>query len=98
DQNVRMSDARRPRVFVSRQIPAAGLERLGAECDLEVWPDELPPGRAELLEAVAGCDGILTLLTDRVDDELLDAAGGRRPGGGHYSLSVETPDREGGAR
>jgi hypothetical protein len=37
--------------------------------------DELPPPRDELLRRVAGCDGILTLLTDRVDDELLDAAG-----------------------
>ena len=37
--------------------------------------DELPPPRDELLRRVAGCDGVLTLLTDRVDDEFLDAAG-----------------------
>ena len=35
----------------------------------------LPPPRDELLRRVAGCDGVLTLLTDRVDDEFLDAAG-----------------------
>ena len=65
----------RPRVFVARRIPDDGLDPIRAACDLQLWDDELPPPRADLLQAVAGCDGILTLLTDRVDDELLDAAG-----------------------
>ena len=65
----------RPRVFVARRIPAAGLDPIAAACEVDVWEDELPPPRDELLRRVAGCDGILTLLTDRVDDELLDAAG-----------------------
>lgn len=67
--------AAQPRVFVSRRIPEEGLRLVLAACDATVWPDELPPPRADLLRAVAGCDGILTLLTDRVDAELLDAAG-----------------------
>lgn len=67
----------RPRVFVARRIPEEGLEPIRAACDLSLWDDELPPPRADLLRAVKGCDGILTLLTDRVDDELLDAAGPR---------------------
>ncbi|MEA2629821.1 MAG: glyoxylate reductase [Chloroflexota bacterium] len=65
----------RPRVFVARRIPAAGLDPIAAVCEVDVWDDELPPPRDALLERVAGRDGILTLLTDRVDDELLDAAG-----------------------
>ena len=65
----------RPRVFVARRIPDAGLDPIAAACDLEVWDDEMPPPREALLERVAGCDGILTLLTDKVDDGLLDAAG-----------------------
>jgi glyoxylate reductase len=65
----------RPKVFVTRIIPDEGLEPIRAACATDVWTDELPPPRAELLRRVAGCDGILTLLTDRVDDELLDAAG-----------------------
>jgi glyoxylate reductase len=67
--------SRRPRVFVARRIPADGLDRVVEACDAEVWPDDLPPPRAELLRAVEGCDGVLTLLTDRVDAELLDRAG-----------------------
>jgi len=62
-------------VFVARRIPDEGLALVTAACEADVWPDELPPPRDELLRRVAGCDGILTLLTDRVDDELLDAAG-----------------------
>ena len=64
-----------PRVFVARIIPTEGLDLVRAGCDADVWEDDLPPPRDELLRRVAGCDGVLTLLTDRVDDEFLDAAG-----------------------
>jgi lactate dehydrogenase-like 2-hydroxyacid dehydrogenase len=65
----------RPRVFVSRIIPDEGLDAIRAACDLDLWEDPLPPPRDELLRRVAGVDGALTLLTDRVDDGFLDAAG-----------------------
>lgn len=65
----------RPKVFVARRIPDAGLRSILEATDARVWPDDLPPPRDELLRAVEGCAGILTLLTDRVDDELLDRAG-----------------------
>ena len=65
----------RPRVFVARRIPEDGLAPIRAACDADVWEDELPPPRDELLRLVAGCAGLLALLTDRVDDDLLDAAG-----------------------
>jgi glyoxylate reductase len=65
----------KPRVFVSRVIPEEGLARVREATDATIWEGELPPPRDDLLRAVEGCDGILTLLTDRVDDELLDRAG-----------------------
>ena len=65
----------RPRVFVSRLIPEEGLAAIRQACDADVWTDELPPSRAELLRHARGMDGLLTLLTDRVDDEVLDVAG-----------------------
>src|SRR3989337_1321388 len=67
--------AERPNVFVSRVIPEEGLAAIRDACEMDLWEEELPPPRDELLRAVAGCDGVLTLLTDRVDDEFLDAAG-----------------------
>ncbi len=68
-----MSD--RPGVLVTRVIPDAGLDPVREACEVDLWDDELPPPRNELLRRVAGVDGLLSLLTDRVDDELLDAAG-----------------------
>ena len=65
----------RPRVFVTRVIPSAGLDIVTAATDADVWPDEVPLTRDVLLERVRGIDGLLSLLTERVDDELLDAAG-----------------------
>lgn len=62
------------RVFVTRQLPGNELERLGAEHELEIWEGELPPPREELLARVAEAEGLLCLLTERVDGELLDAA------------------------
>jgi len=44
-------------------------------CDAEIWPDELPPSRAVLLEKVRGLDGLLCLLTDQVDGGVMNAAG-----------------------
>jgi glyoxylate reductase len=65
----------RPKVFVARILPEDGLRPVVEACDARVWEGELPPSRDELLAAVEGCDGVLALLTDRVDDEFLDRAG-----------------------
>jgi glyoxylate reductase len=65
----------RPRVLVTRRIPEAGLSALRSVAEVDLWDDELPPPREVLLERVRGVDGLLSLLTDRVDGELLDAAG-----------------------
>lgn len=64
----------RPKVFVARRIPDAGLAPIAAECDVDVWPDRLPPPADVLRERLRGCDGLVSLLTDRVDAELLAAA------------------------
>jgi glyoxylate reductase len=82
----------RPRVFVARRIPDEGLAAIGEACDIDVWEDELPPPRDELLQRVAGCDGILTLLTDRVDDELLDAAGAQLRVVSNYAVGYDNID------
>ncbi len=50
-------------------------EELERSFAVDVHDSEWPPGREELLARSAGCDGLMTMLTDRIDDELLDAAG-----------------------
>lgn len=64
----------RPRVFVTRRIPEAGLARIMEACDAEIWPEDLPPPPEVLREKVQHCDGLLSLLTDHIDAALLDAA------------------------
>jgi glyoxylate reductase len=64
----------RPRVYVTRELPGNGVERLRAAADVELWRDELPPPRDELLRAASDIDGLLCLLTDTIDDELLAQA------------------------
>lgn len=65
----------RQKVFVTRLIRDAGLTLVREFCDAEVWDGAMPPTREVLLEKVRGVDGLLCMLTDRIDGELLDAAG-----------------------
>jgi glyoxylate reductase len=62
------------RVFVTRRLPGSALDRLSADHDVEVWPEQLPPGREELLARAPELEGLLSLLTDPVDSELIGAA------------------------
>jgi glyoxylate reductase len=64
------------RVFVTRELPFPALDRLRAAHEVDVWPDPDPPPPAALRERAATADGLLTMLTDRVDAALLDAAPG----------------------
>ena len=63
------------KVVVTGKIPAVALERLRAEHTVDAWEDESPIARDELLKRVAGADAIVSLLTEKIDGELLDAAG-----------------------
>jgi glyoxylate reductase len=61
----------RPRVFVSRVIPDAGLNLLRAQCDVDVWPHDRPPSREELVAACRDKDALVCLLTEKVDAAVL---------------------------
>ena len=64
----------KPKVFVSRILPQPALDMILPICDAEVWQEELPPPRDVLLSKVRDLDGLLTLLTDKVDTVLMDSA------------------------
>jgi glyoxylate reductase len=64
----------KPKVFITRRIPAAGLDRICQHCDAEVWPEQMPPPYDLIRQKVADCDGLVSLLTDRIDAALMDAA------------------------
>ncbi|MHC6175266.1 2-hydroxyacid dehydrogenase [Glutamicibacter endophyticus] len=63
------------KVVVTGRVPEAALELLRAEHEVDAWDGTESIDRAELLRRVAGADAIVSLLTERVDGELLDAAG-----------------------
>ncbi|XP_050799103.1 glyoxylate reductase/hydroxypyruvate reductase isoform X3 [Gopherus flavomarginatus] len=64
-------------VFVTRRIPREGLAALSQAgvCSIQQWDSDEPIPRSELLAGVAGKHGLLCLLSDRIDKEVLDAAG-----------------------
>ena len=63
----------KPKVFVTRIIPEEGLSLVREACDMELWEHELPPLREVLLEKIKDKVGVLSLLTDKIDAELMDA-------------------------
>jgi glyoxylate reductase len=80
-------------VFVTRKIPGDALERLAAEHDVEVWPGDMPPPREDLLAGVAEAEGLLSMLVDKVDSELLDAAPNLRAVA-NYAIGFDNIDLE----
>ncbi|HKC59044.1 MAG TPA: D-glycerate dehydrogenase [Myxococcales bacterium] len=80
-----------PRLFVARKLSVDPRRLLGAEVDIDLWDDEMPPSREELLARVASADGLLALLTERVDAELLAAAPSLRVVANH-AVGVDNVD------
>jgi glyoxylate reductase len=61
------------RCFVTRALPGNALDRLRAAHDVEVWPGELPPTRDELMAGAHDVEGLLCLLTDAIDADVIAA-------------------------
>jgi len=66
------------RCFVTRDLPGRALDRLRDAHDVEVWPQAAPPPRAALTARAAAAEGLLAMLTDPIDAELIAAAPGLR--------------------
>lgn len=62
----------KPKVYVTRRLPQEALDMIAAECDMQVNPHDRVMTREELEEAIQGIDGMLCLLTDTIDADLLD--------------------------
>ncbi|HSK16961.1 MAG TPA: D-glycerate dehydrogenase [Gaiellaceae bacterium] len=87
-----------PRVHVTRRVPERVRAALEESFDADVRDREQPPTRDELLAASAGCAGLVTMLTERVDDELLDAAGPQLRVVANFAVGVDNVDLEAAAR
>lgn len=67
---------KKSKVFVTRRLLEPGLSMIQEFCEAEIWAEPIPPSRQVLLEHMPGLDGLLCLLTDKIDSTLMDAAGG----------------------
>ncbi|MED1792021.1 D-glycerate dehydrogenase [Brevibacillus nitrificans] len=65
---------KKPKVLVTRQVANEAVSLLETAADVEVWKQDEPIPRELLLEKVESSDGILAMLTERIDEELLDRA------------------------
>ena len=63
----------KPKVFVTRIIPEKGLALVRDFCDADIWQGELPPPHKEIVRRVRDVNGLLSLLTDKIDAEVMDA-------------------------
>ncbi len=82
----------RPPVLVTRRLPQAALDRVEARCDMTLYEGDGAMPRGRLLVAVSGQAGAVTLLTDRVDDEFLDAAGPQLKVVANYAVGFDNID------
>jgi len=82
----------RNKIFVTRIIPEAGLKLLREQFDVDVWQDSLPPDREAMLTRSKGAIGLLTLLSDKIDAEIMDAAGAQLRGIANYAVGFNNID------
>ena len=83
-----------PRVFVTRELPGDQFAALRSDpqFQLDIWPGDFPPPRENLLDRVRGADGILCLITDRIDADVLDAAGAQLRVVSQMAVGVDNVD------
>src|SRR5437867_3226541 len=79
------------RVFVTRRIPGNALERLAAEHQVDVWQGRLQPSHAKLVEKAADVEGLLSMLTDRIDREVIACCANLRVIS-NYAVGVDNID------
>jgi lactate dehydrogenase-like 2-hydroxyacid dehydrogenase len=79
------------RVFVTRRLPGTALERLSKAHEVYVREDRMPPTPAELRERAAQADGLLAMLTDRIDADLIASCPDLRAIS-NYAVGVDNVD------
>ncbi|MGN6664936.1 MAG: 2-hydroxyacid dehydrogenase [Solirubrobacterales bacterium] len=93
-----MPPRERPAFVVTNRLPAAAVDALRAAGEVRIDEREQALPRADLLELVAGADAVLTLLHDRVDEELFEAAGPGLRCVANVAVGYDNVDLEAAAR
>jgi len=69
-----LTKPRRKKIYITRELPEDAMRILKAKFEVEVWQGEMPPPKNILIEKVKKIDGLICLLTEGVDKEVIDAA------------------------
>jgi len=64
----------KPKVYVTRELPERGLHKIKQRFDAEVWSEYAAPPKKVIIEKAAKVDALATLLSDKIDAEVFDAA------------------------
>ena len=81
------------RVLITRSIPDAGLKLLkAAGHTLDIYTEDKAIPRTDLLKRIRGVDALLSLLTDKIDDEVMQAAGSTLKVIGNYAVGFDNID------
>lgn len=80
-----------PSVYVTRLIPQAGLRMVREVCDVRIWEEEMPPPKEVILREATHCEGLVCLLTDPIDAEVI-AAGKRLRVISQFAVGVDNID------
>ncbi len=65
---------KKPKVYVTRELPEKGLRIIKEKLEAEIWPEYAPPPKKVIIEKAAKVDALVTLLSDKIDAEVFDAA------------------------
>ncbi len=84
----------RRKVFVTRQIPDKAMNLLESKFEVKVWTEETPPPRSLVLEEVKRVDGVICLLTEKFDKEVISAAGEQLKGISQIAVGFDNIDVE----
>jgi len=82
----------REKIFVTRRIPEKGLDMIRKEYTMDIWTGDMPPTPDELKKGAADAAGILSLLTDRIDSAVMDAAGSSLKVISNYAVGYDNID------
>ncbi len=63
------------KIYVTRELPSEATKILEERFDVEVWSGEIPPPKSLLMEKVKQADGLICLLTDSIDNDVINSAG-----------------------
>jgi len=75
-----LKSSSRKRIYVTRALPEEATRMLQAKFEIEVWQGEMPPPKSLLVEKMKEADGLICLLTEKIDEDIINAAGSQLRG------------------